>query len=404
MNEIKLLPCPFCGTPPGTDIENNGVGVYWIICDNGAEACGSEGPYRHSQDDARAAWNRRAALSSAAVAEREPVAFVSANAVRHHIDSGTSQTGTVLHREQGELYGEKHLALYLDPPPTSELEAENARLATLVEVAELCLRNQQQTADAIVAALEAERERLALAICGGEDAPGYANAQTVETLEQVARDNQLSHLRDIDHISALEAKLAERVKVKQLDNATQQKLREALRFAASRSVLSSEDERRILSALEAAPPATHANSASVEATPPAPPYSEGASKYNPDAHVIANTPPAPKVTAVEDTLSILRSVKRYAKQIGVEFTINEKRLAEFLAAELQRHPSPKVTAHLIHGDARESILSRIHVFSEMEPEEDEDWEDWYRAAFDMLASEVSSIFATLTAAQEAGKP
>lgn len=77
---------------------------------------------------ARAIMADRTALSSAAVAEREPVAFVSAMAIRYHIDSGTSQTGTVLHREQGELYGEKHLALYLDPPPVSELEAENARL------------------------------------------------------------------------------------------------------------------------------------------------------------------------------------------------------------------------------------------------------------------------------------
>lgn len=33
--------------------------------------------------------------------------------------------------------------------------------------------------------LTRERERLALAICGGEDAPGYANAQTVETLHSL---------------------------------------------------------------------------------------------------------------------------------------------------------------------------------------------------------------------------
>lgn len=43
------------------------------------------------------------------------------------------------------------------------------------------------------------------------------------------------------------------VKVKPLDLVTEQKLREALRFAASRSVLSSEDEKRILSALSPAP-------------------------------------------------------------------------------------------------------------------------------------------------------
>lgn len=41
-----------------------------------------------------------------------------------------------------------------------------------------------------------------------------------------------------------------------LDEATKQKLREALRFSASRSVMSAEDERRILSALET-PPVQH---------------------------------------------------------------------------------------------------------------------------------------------------
>lgn len=42
-----------------------------------------------------------------------------------------------------------------------------------------------------------------------------------------------------------------------LDEATKQKLREALRFSASRSVMTAEDERRILSALEATAPAQH---------------------------------------------------------------------------------------------------------------------------------------------------
>ena len=53
--------------------------------------------------------------------------------------------------------------------------------------------------------LTAERERLALAICGGEDAPGYANAQTVETLEHVARQNQQSHGETINSLLAAEA-------------------------------------------------------------------------------------------------------------------------------------------------------------------------------------------------------
>lgn len=43
----------------------------------------------------------------------------------------------------------------------------------------------------------------------------------------------------------------------ELDEATKQKLREALRFSASRSVMSAEDERRILSALEEPAPSQH---------------------------------------------------------------------------------------------------------------------------------------------------
>jgi hypothetical protein len=68
----------------------------------------------------------------------------------------------------------------------------------------------RQTADRIEA-LTAERERLALAICGGEDAPGYANAQTVETLEKVARDNANATMAQINRTLAVEDKLAKAV-------------------------------------------------------------------------------------------------------------------------------------------------------------------------------------------------
>ena len=59
-----------------------------------------------------------------------------------------------------------------------------------------------------IARLEGERERLALAICGGEDAPGYANAQTVEALEKVARDNAAAAMWQIDRTMKAEAKVA----------------------------------------------------------------------------------------------------------------------------------------------------------------------------------------------------
>jgi hypothetical protein len=61
--------------------------------------------------------------------------------------------------------------------------------------------------------LREERERLALAICGGEDAPGYANAQTVDTLEEVARDSANATMAHINHTLAVEAKLAKAVEL-----------------------------------------------------------------------------------------------------------------------------------------------------------------------------------------------
>ena len=50
-----------------------------------------------------------------------------------------------------------------------------------------------------------EREQLALAICGGEDAPGYANAQTADALEKVARQDAASHIAAIGRLQAAEA-------------------------------------------------------------------------------------------------------------------------------------------------------------------------------------------------------
>ncbi|MER8560120.1 hypothetical protein [Mesorhizobium sp. M0578] len=49
------------------------------------------------------------------------------------------------------------------------------------------------------------------------------------------------------------------------------------------------------------------------------------------------------------------------------------------------------------SNLRSEILSRIAVFRDMEPEEDETWESWYFAAFDMLRGEISSWSITLPA-------
>lgn len=58
----------------------------------------------------------------------EPVAYVSARTLRHHVESGASQTSAVLHKEQGELYGERDVPIYTAPtapqPALALIEAE----------------------------------------------------------------------------------------------------------------------------------------------------------------------------------------------------------------------------------------------------------------------------------------
>ena len=50
--------------------------------------------------------------------------------------------------------------------------------------------------------LRDEREQLALAICGGEDAPGFANAQTVEKLVEIAEQNRREVAREYERSAA----------------------------------------------------------------------------------------------------------------------------------------------------------------------------------------------------------
>jgi hypothetical protein len=52
-----------------------------------------------------------------------------------------------------------------------------------------------------VAKLVHEREALSLAICGGEDAPGYAASLPVAVLEEVARSNRSSHIQALETVS-----------------------------------------------------------------------------------------------------------------------------------------------------------------------------------------------------------
>ena len=71
------------------------------------------------------------------------------------------------------------------------LEADNAALTARVK----------ELAD--------ERYKLAYAITGGEDAPGYLDSLSVETLVEVARDNARRWFVETDRAEALETQLAE---------------------------------------------------------------------------------------------------------------------------------------------------------------------------------------------------
>lgn len=90
--------------------------------------------------------------------------------------------------------------------------------ADRIEEADRAIANLQREYDKRgdrIEALERERERLALAICGGEDLPGYANAQPVEALEKVARDNASFASWQIDQTAKAEARLAKAVEALQ---------------------------------------------------------------------------------------------------------------------------------------------------------------------------------------------
>lgn len=58
--EVKLLPCPFCGVVPG-QIELNGVGRPWLIieCNNADCRVGGIRVEEETRESAAEAWNKR---------------------------------------------------------------------------------------------------------------------------------------------------------------------------------------------------------------------------------------------------------------------------------------------------------------------------------------------------------
>jgi hypothetical protein len=102
-------------------------------------------------------------------------------------------------------------------------------------------------------------DRLAKAIREQDKALLAKDEISFDTYRMIAASSALALVREHEATvrAALAATPSPQPNVTGLDDATKQKLLEALRFSASRSVMSAEDERRILSVLEAPASAQH---------------------------------------------------------------------------------------------------------------------------------------------------
>ena len=99
------------------------------------------------------------------------------------------------------------------PPMTPEQRAD---LVNHTFYAGAVYAAEQLEADGVtIATLTADRDaaqyrayHLAVAIMGGEDAPGLADSLPIETLEAMARAHSRLHLEDIDRLAAAQAEIA----------------------------------------------------------------------------------------------------------------------------------------------------------------------------------------------------
>lgn len=130
-----------------------------------------------AKTDIEVLWRKVAALSSAAVAEREPVAqFRKAGCSDWYDGLPDYQDGRGPYEER---------TLYLDPPPTSELEAENARLRAERDDFKDEWQAELEKRKEVQARLRATEARLAEALKALEP---FADARMIARLEAENRE------------------------------------------------------------------------------------------------------------------------------------------------------------------------------------------------------------------------
>lgn len=99
--------------------------------------------------------------------------------------------------------------------------------------------------------------------------------------------------------------------------------------------------------------------------------------------------------------------------LGSELTSHKARADEarrlgLTVHELFRHAAPQSSEAARDAsdmdDLRSRVLAAIHDCAALTPEDDESWDEWYCAAFDLLGSRVGEIFRVALSAQPADKP
>ena len=119
-----------------------------------------------------------------------------------------------------------------------------------------------------------------------------------------------------------------------------------------------------------------------------------------------NTSPQPAAVSVADGWAKLQVAFDAAQYAPGDHPVVPVKLATFmdsvrsLLAAAPQPPQP-VKVNEVEGLADdhqpliEKVMGRFQIYQEMEPEEDEAWDSWYHAAFDMLRQEVREILAAL---------